>query len=177
MRNYPFPLAAALALLIACSSQAAEKPRPAQGNQNQPKKVWTNDDMDQLRSRGLISIVGQETPEPAAQAPAPAEPAETTFPVYESRLDDPEWYADQAADLQAELDQRVAALQQEQEALALAKDRITQPGVAMDKPSVGVTPEAAIALLEADVSDVQNQLDDLGDLARQHNIAPGVLRS
>ena len=60
MRNYSFPIAAALALLIACSSQAAEKPRPAQGNQNQPKKVWTNEDMDQLRARGLISIVGQE---------------------------------------------------------------------------------------------------------------------
>jgi hypothetical protein len=51
MRTYPFPLAAVLALLIACSSQTAEKHRPAQGNQNQPKKVWTSDDMDQLRAR------------------------------------------------------------------------------------------------------------------------------
>ncbi len=104
MRNYPFPIAAALALLVAASSQAAEKPRSAQGNQNQPKKVWTNDDMDQLRARGLISIIGQEATEPAAQAPAA--PAETTFPVYASRLDDPEWYADKAADLQAELCKR-----------------------------------------------------------------------
>src|SRR6266851_4795297 len=102
MRNYHFPLAAALALLIAGSSQAAEKPRPTQGNQNQPKKIWTEDDMDQLRARGLISITGQEAPEPAAQAPAAS--AEITFPIYESRLDDPAWYADKAADLQAELD-------------------------------------------------------------------------
>jgi hypothetical protein len=174
MRKYPFPLAAALVLLIACSSQASEKPRAAQGDQKQPQKVWTNDDMDQLRVRGLISIVGEEAAGPGAQAPAAS--AEATFPIYESRLDDPGWYADQAANLQAELDQRVAALQQEQEALALAKNRITQPGVAMDKPSVGVTPDAAIALLQAQVSDVQNQMDELSDLARQHDIAPGVLR-
>ena len=172
MRNYPFPLAAVLALLIACSSQAAEKPRPAQGAQNQPKKVWTNDDMDQLRSRGLISIVGQEVTEAAPQAPA-----ETTYPVYASRLDDPEWYADQAAELQAELDDRAAALEQQRQAMALAKERITQPGVAMNKPSVGVTPDAAIALLEAQVQEVQSQLDDLSDLARQHDIPPGDLRS
>jgi len=172
MRNHPFPLAAVLALLIACSSQAAEKPRPAQGNQNQAKKVWTNDDMDQLRSRGLISIVGQEVTEAAPQAPA-----ETTFPVYASRLDDPEWYADQAAELQAERDDRAAALEQQRQALALAKDRITLPGVAMNRPSVGVTPDAAIALLEARVQEVQSQLDDLSDLARQHDIPPGDLRS
>jgi hypothetical protein len=175
MRNYSFVLAAVLALLITCTAQAAEKPRPAPDNQNQPKKVWTNEDMDQLRARGLISITGQEPAAPAAQAPATS--AETTFPIYESRLDDPAWYADQAAKLQAELDKRMADLQQQQEALTLAKDRVTEPGLALDKDNAGVTPAAGLAILQEQVLEVQNQLDELSDLARQHDIPPGVLRS
>jgi hypothetical protein len=174
MRHYTFPLAAALALLVACSTQAAEKPRPAQGNQNQPKKVWTNDDLDQLRTRGLISIVGREVTETAAQTPSA--PSENTFPVYASRLDDPEWYADQATDLQAELDRREAALRQQQEAIAQAADRISQPGIALDKDGAGVTPAAGVANLQAQVQEVLSQLDELSDLARQHDIPPGALR-
>ena len=174
MRIYPFILAAVFTLGIAIPSRAAEKPRPAQGNQNQSKKVWTNEDMDQLRARGLISIVGQEvTATPAQPAVTPSEPA---FPVYNSRLEDPAWYAEKAADLQAELDAREAALQQEKDALAQAANGVTQPGVAMDQPTIGVTPEAALDILQAHVDEVQSQLDALSDLARQNNIPPGVLR-
>ena len=64
----------------------------------------------------------------------------------------------------------------QQAALAQAADRVTQPGVALDKPTIGVTPQAAIAILEAQVGEVQSQLDELSDLARQNNIPPGVLR-
>ena len=91
--------------------------------------------------------------------------------------------ADDADEMREELERSAAdhekmrkALQQEQQSLALAKDRITQPGVAMDKPSIGVTPDAALALYQAQINDVQNQLDELSDLARQHSIEPGVLR-
>jgi hypothetical protein len=177
MRYDYFPSAAALVLLLACSSQAAEKPRPAQSNQNQAKKVWTNDDMDQLRARGLISIPGQEAAEPAAQpAAAPAAPAASAFRVYASRLDDPEWYAERSIELQAEMERRQAALNQQLTAIALAVDRVTQPGVALDKDDAGVTPAAGVAILQAKVQEVQYQLDELSDLARQHDIAPGVLR-
>lgn len=174
MRTYPFALATFLALAIALPSRAAEKPRPAQADQNQPTKVWTNDDMDQLRSRGLISIVGPEAIE--AAAPAATTPPESAFPVYNSRLEDPTWYAEKAADLQAELEKREAALREQQSAMALAAEGITQPGIDMNKPNAGVTPEAGVAILSARVQEVRNQLDELSDLARQNNIPPGVLR-
>jgi hypothetical protein len=180
MRNYPFPLAAVFVLAAACASQAAEKPRPSRASQDHPqnpaKKVWTNDDMDQLHAQSLISIVGQEPSQAAASAQATPSASGASFPVYESRLDDPEWYAQTAAALQAELDQREADLQQQQEALVLAKDRITQPGVNLDAPSIGVTPAAALEVLQARVQEIQGRLDELADLARQHDIPPGDLR-
>jgi len=173
-----FPLAATLVLANSIPSLAAEKPQPAQGTQNQPKKVWTNEDMGQLRAQGLISIVEPEVNEAAAPAtPTATAPTELGFPVYNSRLEDPEWYAEQAAKLQAELDERQAALHEQQMALAQAADRITQPGIALDKQSAGITPDSGLAILQAQVQEVQSELDDLSDLARQNNIPPGVLRS
>ena len=78
--------------------------------------------------------------------------------------------------LQAELDRREAALREAQANLALAQERITQPGIAMDKGNVGITPESGIAILEAQVRRVRDQLDGLSDLAQQNNIPPGDLR-
>ena len=177
MRSFEFPLAAVVALSIACASQAAPKPRPAQGEQTQTKKVWTNEDLDQLRSQGLISIAGQEAPQPSAQKPAGADQAEPKFPVYASRLDDPQWYADRAAELRAELDRREAALLEQQRAIALAADRVTEPGLNLVQDNAGVTVAAGLENLQAAVQEAQNQLDELDDLARQHQIQPGVLRA
>jgi hypothetical protein len=170
MRKHPFQLAVILALAIAFPSHAAEKPSPAQAGKT--KKVWTNDDMDQLRARGLITTFSVATD---ATAPAPAAPSEPA--KFAARTDDPAWYAEQAAILQAELDKRESALREAQANLAQAAEGITQPGIAMDKKNVGITPEAGIAILEAQVHEVQSQLDELSDLARQNNIPPGVLRS
>jgi L-lactate utilization protein LutC len=169
MRTYPFALAAVLALAFAYPTHSAEKPRTAQAGQ--AKKVWSNDDMDQLRSRGLISTF-TPAPETAAQAQA----AISALTTYTTRFEDPGWYALQAADIQAELDKRVAALREAQAGIAQATAGITQHGIDMDAKNVGITPEAGVAILEAQVREVQNQLDELSDLARQNNIPPGALR-
>jgi hypothetical protein len=173
MRIYVFLIATVLTLANAIPSLAAEKPRTAQENQNQSKKVWTNDDMDQLRARGLISIVGQVSETTTHASTAPSEPV---FPIYASRLEDPEWYADKAADLQVELNRRADALREARMSIARAAERITQPGIALDVKNAGISPEAGIAILEAQVGEVKSQLDELSDLARQNGIPQGVLR-
>jgi len=169
MRTYPFPLAAILALAFAFPSHAAQNSNSAQAGKT--RKVWTDDDMDQLRARGLISTFNVTT-ETTAQAPAAqSEPA-----TFTAKTEDPAWYAEQAAILQAELDKREAALREAQLAIAQAAEGITQPGVATGEGNVGVTPEAGIDILKAQALEVQTQLDELNDLARQNNIPPGVLR-
>jgi hypothetical protein len=47
----------------------------------------------------------------------------------------------------------------------------------MDKGSPGMTPAEGVANLQMQVQEIQNQLDELSDLARQHEISPGILRS
>jgi hypothetical protein len=210
MRGFPFLAASVLVLAGASLSRAQQAPRPAQTEQ--ARKIWTNDDMDDLRARGLISIVGQET-EAAPQAPLAAlqaapesatAPAQTAAPegapapaatetaavgpqaasaepeapeaAPYDRTQDPMWYAEQAAELQAELDAAEAALSQAQEALVQASNRITQPGVNLTEPSLGVTPQAGIEILAARVRELQSQLDELANLARENDIPPGVLR-
>jgi hypothetical protein len=55
-------------------------------------------------------------------------------------------------------------------------NRITQPGINLTQPNVGITPQAGIEILAARVRELQSQLNDLADLARQNDIPPGVLR-
>jgi len=209
MRGFPFLAVSVLVLAAALPSRAQQVPRLAQTDQ--AKKIWTNDDMDDLRARGLISIVGQETeeapqaaaaPQPGSEpaaapapggaaegAPAPAatetaavgpqaaqaEPEAPEAAPYD-RTQDPMWYAEQAAELQTQLDDAEAALSQAQLGLAQASSRITQPGVNLTQPNVGVTPQEGIEILAARVRELQSQLDDLANLARQNDILPGVLR-
>jgi len=181
MRKHPSPLVAALLLALVCASQAAEMPRSAESRpntrNNQAKKVWTNDDVSELRARSPISVVGREAGSESSAEQTGSSAGENTFPVYDSRLDDPEWYAKVSAELQAELDQRETDLEQQQAAMADVKNRVTQPGVALNEPSTGVTPEETLAILQARVQEIQNELDELADLARQHDIPPGNLRS
>lgn len=135
--------------------------------------VWTNDEVDMLHQSNVpISVVGPQLDSTASVvAAAPGE-----LESYD-RTKDPAWYAEQAAILRAEMDTRQAELTQQVKAVADARNlRQSDPGVAMDRGNAGITPEAGIDNLEAQVREVQDQLDALADLARQNDIPAGVLR-
>lgn len=141
-------------------------------------RVWSNDDMDQLRARGLISTF-EPTARASSNAPLAPTPARlesaSAPPLVRER--DPEWYAHEAARLQRELDDQKAILQYHVQTLEDVRNREHMAaGVTLDRGNIGVTPEAGIDVLEARVADISRQLDDLADMARVNGIAPGVLR-
>src|ERR1700739_4163846 len=65
--------------------------------------VWTNEDLGKLHALGLISIVGQINDEESATG---------SLPETYQQEQDPAWYADQAAQLGGELEDRQGQLRE-----------------------------------------------------------------
>jgi hypothetical protein len=162
-----FCICSCLALVSAAIPLRAAN-RPPAGTDSQTVKVWTNDDLERLHDLGLICIVGQineETPKPAS------------LPKSDMKTRDPEWYAHQAARLRDELERRTAQRDGYRHAIEDAWSLKTMTGgINLDCGDVGITPEAAIEILEQRVMEGQARLDDLEDLARRSDIEPGTLR-
>jgi hypothetical protein len=146
--------------------RAASRPRAGMDSQN--TVVWTNDDLERLHVRGLISIVGgmnEETPK-SASLPQPYE-----------KTQDPEWYAKQAVKLRDELERRQNQLRDYRQAIDDVRNlRNTTGGINLDEADIAITPEVGIEILERHVNEVQTELNALEDLARRHDIPPGTLR-
>jgi hypothetical protein len=166
-RYLTFSLAISMTLSTpAISLRAANRPRAGTGSQN--TVVWTNDDLEKLHSLGLISIVGRIDEERPTSTPAPGPHA---------RTQDPEWYAAQAAKLRDELERRQTQLREYRQALDDVRNQgKTTGGINLDEGDVAITPEVGIEILEGHVNEVQTELNALEDLARRHDIAPGMLR-
>jgi hypothetical protein len=167
-RYLTFSLAISVTLsTLAIPLRAANKPRG--GKMEKTTAVWTNEDLERLRAPGLISIVGQPATGEDATAIAPPLPYAMTR--------DPEWYAEQAANLRDELEGRQARLAEYRRALEDARSlRETAGGINLGEGDVGITPEAGIEILQQRVKETQTKLEALEDLARRHGIPPGTLR-
>jgi len=138
------------------------------GTDSQNTVVWTNDDLEKLHALGLISIVGRIDEERPTSASAPG-------PYV--RTQDPEWYAVQAAKLREELERRRAQLREYRQALEDARSlRKATGGMNLDESDIGITPRAAIEILERRGNEAQTELNALEDWARRNDIPPGTLR-
>lgn len=159
--------AVTLALIsVAIPLRAAN--RPHVGTDSPDKVVWTNDDLEKLHSLGLISIVGQIDEERPTSTSAPGRYVETQ---------DPEWYAEQAAQLRDELEARQAQLYEYRQAIEDARSlRNTTGGINLAEGDTAITLEDGIEILQQRVEETQADFDDLGDLARRNDIPPGTLR-
>src|SRR5712664_1079176 len=162
-------LYAALTLgLISVSIPLRAANRPHAGTDRQNPVAWTNDDVETLRGLSLISIVGRMNEETSTSASLPEPYVKTQ---------DPEWYAEQAAQLRDELERRRAQLHEYQKALEDARSlRETTGGINVDEGDIGITPEAGIEFLQQRANETQTELDALEDLARRNDIPPGTLR-
>jgi hypothetical protein len=166
-RYLPFSLAISMTMsTLAIPLRAASKPRA--GKTDRATVLWTNEDLEKLSGLGLISVVGQAPEEATAAAAAPSPHLETQ---------DPQWYAEQASKLQAELERRESRLQQYRQALEDVRSlKIMTGGIDLERGDIGITPEAGIGILQRRVYEMQGELDDLEDLARHNDIPPGTLR-
>jgi len=157
----------ALALFPAVRpSHAAKKPHARSADER--TIVWTNEDLERLKGRGFLSVVGQvpEESTPGADAPLP----------YAS-TQDPQWYTEQASKLRTELKNSEARLQHYRQALEGVRNLETMTsGINLDQGDIGITPEAGTDILQEQVDEIQSELDALEDLARHHGIPPGTLR-
>jgi hypothetical protein len=158
---------ASLALLSLTITLRAAHGQQIEADHQRPH-VWTNEDLEKLHGLGLISIVGQVDEDRSTWPSAPEPYVETQ---------DPEWYAEQAAGLREELENREAQLSDFEQAIDDVRSlRQTTGGISLDYGSVGITPEDAIENLQEGVDETQANLDELEDLARRNGIPPGVLR-
>lgn len=167
MRYLSIPLSVFLSVcVLAAPSRAANKPRAAAPDK--PKTIWTNDEIEKLRLRGLITYFN--VPE---EAPAPSVAAGPY-----DRAKDPAWYAEQAAKLQADLASAQMELRQYRKAQDDARNlkRMTG-GIALEQDTIGITPEAGMEILERRVREAASQMDALEELARHNGFAPGVTRA
>jgi hypothetical protein len=170
---HPANLRAQAASASSSSSAQTQTPNPQPGQ----KKVWTNDDIDELRDQGAggISVMGPAaapaTPATAQKATAAAKPAAAPKIPDEKN---PEWYRKQLAPLYDKLSQisdQIAAAQS-----AVDGDSRGDSGVSMGARAPAGTPQEQVAALQKEQADVQAKIDALLDMARHNDIEPGDLR-
>jgi hypothetical protein len=155
-------------------AKPAASPKP-----DTQKKVWTNDDVERLNPEFVVDRGPQAGTSSAAALPIvgvqPVRIAPTSV-AQRAPLDpqqDPLWYGQQVTALNAEL----SAIDDREEQLRefRATSAGLPTGLVLNAPCGGINTDNLIAQLESRRQEIAQQIDALGDLARQNNLPPGIL--
>jgi hypothetical protein len=146
-------------------AQSPSSTAPSQTSSSAPKKVWTNDDVTELRDSSEISTVG-------ATSANHGELSDKTAAA--SKAHDATWYHNQIAKLEAQLPPLDSQIEQLREAI---------DGKAMGDEKTSSRPRAVKgddwareeAELQAKRDSIAAHIDTLQDQARHSGVAPSTL--
>jgi len=148
------------------STQQTSSTQPATGAtspaQTTDKKVWTNDDVGDLRDRSAISTIGNADPKPVKPGDKSARPPKGK---------DPKWYVDQIHALQAKippLDDKIQNLQ----------DALSGKPVDVTRKTGWSNPDDwrdQLQRLQKERDDIQAKISALEDQARHDGVPPSLL--
>jgi hypothetical protein len=124
------------------------------------EKVWTNLDVETLRTTSPISIFGTR---PKAEPNV----AESRYQPYLKERD-PAWYADQIDSMRGAIEEADAEIQTIENILATGKG--ISGVIPLDTLAVGISPEATIEIRESEISALEAEIESLQDQARANFI-------
>jgi predicted RNase H-like nuclease (RuvC/YqgF family) len=158
-------LSAPAALPLA--AQQAQTPKT-----KKEKKVWTNEDLEDMRGTVRVSEIG---PAGAGEQPAATETDQARANAErDARAKDVKQYSEQLATLRAEIERLDAEMRRLREFRKSAKG--SMGGLVLGQEDAGITPEDALGQLAKRKREVQRQIDELEDQARRKSIGPGAIR-
>lgn len=183
LKSHVIMPAIALAILLAGAAKAvpalpAQQPPPskAKTEPKKEKKVWTNENIGELRGKSRVSVVGEgkasgSTNGESAAADADKAGARSTGSIPEK---DPQWYRAKLMPLRADIERTDAEIRRMKE--FLAGGHTAEGRLEVNRFSVPLNPANRIEELEKQKREVQGKIDEIEDQARRNSIAPGDIR-
>jgi hypothetical protein len=156
---------------------------PTATRPDREKKVYTNDDIDQMWPKEQAATNVAQAPVASAYTASQTRRsvsvprARRVTIVVVSPQQDPVWYATQIEALNAELD----SISGREASLRDFRATGTGPGLTIglqfDAPCDGITTDNAIQQLELRRREIELQIDELQDMARQNGVSPAVFQN
>lgn len=185
---FPAILAVVLFSVVAAPAFAAGDDTPAKSpattaRPDHEKKVFTNDDIDQMWPKAQApASVAQSSPTSANRTPVVPRPAAvsraarvaTNVPLSPEK--NPVWYATQIESLNAELESISSREANMRNFRENGTDSGVQIGLQFGAPCEGITTDNAIAQLAIRRQEIEQQINDLQVLAQQNGISPTIVQ-